>query len=330
MISSLQVTLILLLLGLGAGLFMLRDWVFGASTGASSSSRSLRSISEEFRALEDPSLLEVDTLAGSVGRRLSQESEVDPKQSRGISLAMRLRYAQLGQYPVYFCSVAQVGISLVVFLVARMYFKEILQLMSLFVGPLLVNYVINKRIETRARKFDADFPQFLLSVVGMLKTGLNTVQALQAGAEGLEENSLVRQEVELMLERLRLGVSEDRSIGSFGEDIHHEEIELFVQALILSRRVGGTLSDTLDRLAKQVRKRQNFKMAASGAVGMHRGSIWVIIVLIGLLQLYMFFATPSIVLGTWQNPSLNGFAQGAIAVMVLGVLWMNKMTNFKV
>jgi tight adherence protein B len=329
MISSFQITLILLFLGLGGGLFIFREWVFGVSSGTSSS-RSLRLISEELRELEESSAPDVETLAGALGRRISQDPEVEPKQPRGISLATRLRYAQLSQYPVYYCSAAQVAISLIAFLVARTYCKEVLQLMSLFVGPLLVNYLINKRIESRARKFDADFPQFLLSVVGMLKTGLNTVQALQAGAEGLEENSLVRQEVELMLERLRLGVSEDRSIGSFGEDINHGEIELFVQALILSRRVGGTLSDTLDRLAKQVRKRQNFKMAASGAVGMHRNSIWVIIALIAALQLYMLLATPGIILATWQNPSLNGYAQAAVAVMVLGVIWMNKMTNFKV
>lgn len=330
MMSGLQVTLILLLLGLGAGVFMLRAGVFGASTGSSSSGRSLRSMSDEFRSLDEDALGHVEVLAATRGRRLGREPELEAKQSRGLSLEMRLRYAQLGDYPVYFFSIAQVGISLAAFLVARVYCKEILQLLSLSIGPLIVNFVINRRIDARVRKFDADFPQFLLSVVGMLKTGLNTIQALQAGAEGLEEASLVRQEVELMVERLRLGVSEDRSIGSFGEDINHQEIELFVQALILSRRVGGTLSDTLDRLAKQVRKRQNFKMAASGAVGMHRGSIWVILALIGALQAYMLVSTPDIVLGTWRNPSLNGFAQGAIALMILGVLWMNKMTNFKV
>jgi tight adherence protein B len=330
MISGLQVTLILLLLGLGAGIFMLRAGVFGASTGGSSSGRSLRSLSDEFRSLGDEAVSDVEVLAATRGRRAGQEPELETKQSRGLSLEARLRYAQLGNYPVYFFSIVQVGISLAAFLVTRVYCKEILQLMALFVGPLVVNFVINRRIDQRVRRFDADFPQFLLSVVGMLKTGLNTIQALQAGAEGLEEASLVRQEVELMLERLRLGVSEDRSIGSFGEDINHQEIELFVQALILSRRVGGTLSDTLDRLAKQVRKRQNFKRAASGAVGMHRGSIWVILALVGGLQGYMLTSTPDLVLGTWRNPSLNGFAQGAVALMVVGVLWMNKMTNFKV
>ena len=330
MLSGSQITLLLLLLGLAAALFALRGWVFGASASGGSSARSLRSISDEFRSFGDIEVSEGDLLGEGRSRRLSQAAEVEPKQERGLSLEARLRYAQLGEYPVYFFSVLQVGISFVAFLIARMYCKEILQLMSLMIGPLVVNYIINRRIEARVRRFDADFPQFLLTVVGMLKTGLNTVQALQAGAEGLEETSLVRQEVELMLERLRLGVSEDRSIGSFGEDVCHPEIELFVQALILSRRVGGTLSDTLDRLAKQVRKRQNFKMAASGAVGMHRGSIWVILALIGALQAYMLASTPEIVLGTWKNPSLNGFAQGAVALMILGVLWMNKMTNFKV
>jgi len=321
---------LIVVLGVATAVFLLRGWAIGASTGGGSASRSLRSISDDLRSIGDTEPLDGDLLRDGRSRRLSQAAEVEQKQERGLSLEARLRYAQFGEYPVYVFSLVQVAISLAAFLVARMYCKELLQLMSLMVGPLVVNFIINRRIEARVRRFDADFPQFLLSVVGMLKTGLNTVQALQAGAEGLEETSLVRQEVELMLERLRLGVSEDRSIGSFGEDVHHPEIELFVQALILSRRVGGTLSDTLDRLAKQVRKRQNFKMAASGAVGMHRGSIWVILVLIAGLQAYMLASTPEIVLGTWKNPSLNGFAQGAIGLMVVGVLWMNKMTNFKV
>jgi tight adherence protein B len=330
MIFGLPITLVLLVLLLAVGVALLWSATVGASAGASSSGMSLRSISQEYRELDDATLSDEEPVLGMRERRGGQKQEIEAKHSRGLSLATRLRYAELGQYPVYFCSVAQVVISLASFTVAHMYCKEILQIMSLFVGPLVVNFLINRRIEARVKKFDADFPQFLLSVVGMLKTGLNTVQALQAGAEGLEETSLVRQEVELMLERLRVGVSEDRSIGSFGEDINHQEIELFVQALILSRRVGGTLSDTLDRLARQVRKRQNFKMAASGAVGMHRGSIWVILALIGGLQAYMYVSTPDIVLGTWQNQSLNGYAQASVALMILGVLWMNKMTNFKV
>lgn len=270
-------------------------------------------------------LLDRSRLRGFAGGDVAER-----KTERGLSLQARLRYANLASYPPYTFSLLQIGISLLAFFVARLYVKELLQIVALTSGPLLVNWFINRRIEKRVRDFDIDFPQFLLSVVGMLKTGLNTIQALEAAADGLEPNSMVRQEVELMLERFRVGVSEDRSIGSFAEDILHPEVELFVQALILSRRVGGTLSETLDRLAKQVRKRQSFKMSAKAAIGMHRGSVWVILALILGLQVYMYKVAPDLVLGTWQNPSLTGIAQSAIVVILLGIRWMNSMTRFKV
>jgi tight adherence protein B len=271
-----------------------------------------------------------DLLGRSRVRGLAGADVAERKTERGLSLQARLRYANLAAYPPYFFSLLQIGISLAAFFEARLYVKEVLQIVALTSGPLLVNWFINRRIEKRIRDFDIDFPQFLLSVVGMLKTGLNTVQALEAAAAGLEQHSIVRQEVELMLERFRVGVSEDRSIGSFAEDILHPEVELFVQALILSRRVGGTLSETLDRLAKQVRKRQTFKMSAKAAIGMHRGSIWVIVALIVGLQFYIYKIAPVLVLGTWQNPSLTGIAQSAVVLILLGIRWMNTMTKFKV
>jgi tight adherence protein B len=164
----------------------------------------------------------------------------------------------------------------------------------------------------------------------MLKTGLNPVQALEAAADNLEEDSVVRQEVELMLERFRVGVPEDRSIGSFGEDIAQPEIELFVQALLLSRRVGGSLSDTLDRLSKQVRKRRAFKMTASATVAQQRGSIWVIIGIMAVVQLYLFKMAPDMVEGAWTHPQLADFAQFALVLIWFGVMWMMKITNIKI
>ena len=251
-------------------------------------------------------------------------------ERRETSLDKRLRYAQLDTVPPYMVSVAQFVISLTAFFFARMFLREVLQITSLMLGPIIVNKIIERRIESRAKRFDTDFPQFLLSVTGMLKTGLNTIQALEAAASGLEEDSLVRQEVELMLERFRVGVPEDRSIGSFGEDIRQPEIELFVQALILSKRVGGSLSDTLDRLSKQIRKRQTFKLSASSSVSQSRGAIWVIIGLIAALQVFMLMTAPSMVLGAWQSPSLAGWAQGSLVIVVFGIFLMNKITNIKV
>jgi Flp pilus assembly protein TadB len=247
-----------------------------------------------------------------------------------LTLQKRLKYAQLSQYPPYLFAIAQIVLSVGAFLAVRPYCYELLQIFSLSTGPILVNGFINLRINTRVSRFDKDFPAFLLSFVGMLKTGLNPLQALDACGSNLEPASLVRQEVELMLERLRLGVSEERSIGSFGEDINHPEIELFVQALLLSRRVGGNLSDTIDRLARQTRKRQRFRAAAKAAVSMQRGSILFILVILIFLEGYLYVAWPECVITTWTDPSASKGAQFGLAMILTGLYWVVQVTKIRV
>lgn len=319
-----NVFLVLILIAAALGIVIILFMRAVAGNRADSGGKDLRSMMDFYREDSSDGMME-DPLVSPDGGGADVSNE-----RQETSLDKRLRYAQLDRIPPYMVSVAQIAISLTAFVVSRMFLREVLQVASLTLGPLIVNKIIERRIEARARRFDLDFPQFLLAVTGMLKTGLNTVQALEAAASGLEEESLVRQEVELMLERFRVGVPEDRSIGSFGEDIRQPEIELFVQALILSKRVGGNLSDTLDRLSKQIRKRQAFKLTASSSVSQQRGSIWVIIGLIAALQSFMFFTAPDMVVGAWKSPSLAGWSQGALVIIAFGVWLMNKITNIRI
>jgi len=246
-----------------------------------------------------------------------------------LTIKKRLKFAQMSIPVVAFHSL-EVAISLLAFIVVSLYLNIVLQLMSLLAGPLFMRWLVTSRLERRMKRFDVDYPQFLLSLVGLLKTGMNPVQGLEAAAQGLEHHSLVREEVEMMIERLRFGVSEDRSIGAFGEDVYHPEIELFVQALLLSRRVGGTLSDTLDRLAKQVRRRQYFRSAAVSAVGMQRGSIWIIIVMLCAMQLYMYAMYPDMIMAGLNDETGWQIWQVGISVILLGIFWVRQVTKIRV
>lgn len=260
----------------------------------------------------------------------AQGEEGGGSSDNKLTLQKRLKFAQLSHIPPFIFAIAQIFISVSAFLVARQYFYILLQLMALTAGPLIVNAFINFRVKSRFKRFDRDFPAFLLSFVGMLKTGLNPVQALEACAVNLEDSSLVRQEVELMLERLRLGVSEERSIGSFGEDVNHAEIELFVQALLLSRRVGGNLSETIDRLARQVRKRQYFRASAQAAVGLQRGSIIFILCILFSLEGYLYLAWPECVITTWTDPTASQVAQSGLTMIMIGMYWVLQVTKIRV
>lgn len=250
--------------------------------------------------------------------------------SSRLTLRKKLKFAQWTMPPIIF-RVCEVGISVLMFALAYLLGLNVAFLIvGLLSGPVFMRWILNLMIDRRFKAFDKDYPSFLLSLVSLLKTGMNTMTALEAAAKGLEEGSLVKQECELMIERLRYGVSEDKSIGAFGEDIYHPEIELFVQALLLSRRVGGVLSDTLERLAKQVRRRQFFRLAAVASVAMQRGSIWFIVGILVAMEIYLYFVYPDAVVGAIKDPVGWQIWQAAVLVIMSGIFWVRQVTKMRV
>lgn len=256
-------------------------------------------------------------------------STVRRQTSSRLTTAKKLKYGQWKITPAMY-HVFELVISLTVCALLSGKVAIPLQMISLVVGPIFMNVLVTRSIQKRFNAFDKDYPTFLLSLVGLLKTGMNPMQAIQAAAEGMEHGSLLRREIETMLERVRVGVSEEQSIGSFGDDILHPEIELFVQAILLSRRVGGTLSDTLNRLAGQVRKRQYFRKQAVAAVSMQRGSVWFIVAVMVALEIYLLWMFPQVVLEAIRDE--NGWIiwQAGITLILTGMFWVTQVSKIKV
>ena len=249
--------------------------------------------------------------------------------SSRLTLIKRLRYARWSITPIQWRALQLLAMVFTA-VPAAIFVGKPIMFLALLMSPLILDGFLVMSIGRRFKAFDKDYPVMLLSFVSLLKTGMSTITALEAAAKGLDEGSLVRIEVEMLVERLRLGLTEEQSINAFGEDIAHPELELFVQGLLLSRRVGGTLSTTLERLAKQVRKRQQFRQQAIAAVGMERGSMWMIAAIMTLLLTYLAIATPELILPAFKNSTGKTMIQCGGMAVVIGFFWSRKVTNVKV
>jgi tight adherence protein B len=246
-----------------------------------------------------------------------------------IDLEKKLKYAKWPITPFQFRCTQAFG-TLMAAVPAYQFATIWIFLMVVVMTPLLIGSALDKAVDKRFEMFDLDYPVLLLSYVSLLKTGMSAIQGLESAAKGLEEDSLVRLEVELLVERLRMGMTEEQAISAFGEDIAHPELELFVQSLILSKRVGGTLSATLERLAKQVRKRQQFRKQAVAAVGMERSSLHMIAFVMGLLMIYLTWTAPDLVVPAFSHPLGKKIFQFGIMVIVFGFYWSRKVTEIKI
>ena len=249
-------------------------------------------------------------------------------QSSALDLDKKLIFAQWKMTKITY-KIYTAILTAIFFLIAYLKLYMLWWVVAALFGPGLMSFLLNRAIMKRFNQFDRDYAPFLLALVGLLRTGMNPLQALSSAASQLEPDSLVRFEVELMLERIRVGAPEDKSVGAFGNDINHPEIELFVQALLLSMRVGGTLSDTLERLSKQVRRRQFFRSQAVSAVGLQRGSIWFIIIMQVALMTFIYFSLPQFVMDSINHPIGWMIWQTGVLIMVVAIYWVSQVSKIR-
>ncbi len=259
----------------------------------------------------------------------SELSRRDGERSSKMTLKKKIRYARWPILPWQF-RVIQGMCTVATFIPMYAIGSAWFMVGVIFLTPLVVGSVLDWAVDKRFRAFDVDYPVLLLSYVGLLKTGMNTITAFEAAAKGLSETSLARAEVELLIERLRLGLTEDQAISAFGEDIPHPEIELFVQSLLLSKKVGGKLSSTLERLTRQVRKRQQFRQQAVGAIAMERNSLYMVALIMGGVLIYLGIKSPELIVPALSHELGQKIFHAGIVLIAFGFYWSRRVSDIKV
>lgn len=328
--SGVIVTLIVLIVVLVLGISLL---LFNGRAGSKNSNTSLRNLvlAQKSSQLSDQqkSLKSKNSSLAYVAAEESGLSNHKKEKNSNKTLKRQLQYACWNITPMQYRLIKTL-ITLTILIPAYFKLTTVLFVVIAILIPLLVDSFLDRAVNARFELFDKDYPVLLLSYVSLLKTGMNAIQGLDEAAKGLDEESLVRAEVELLVERLRLGLSEDQAINAFAEDIPHPELELFVQSLILSRKVGGGLSKTLERLSKQVRKRQQFRKQAVAVVGMEKSSSYMIAAIMTALLIYLSITAPDLIVPAMSHPQGKKYVQGGLALIFLGFYWSKKVTNIKI
>jgi tight adherence protein B len=244
-------------------------------------------------------------------------------------LARNLQYAGWPISPGAYIAI-KIIVTLAFLIPAYMKATFVIQLLVIFLVPKLVDSALRFAIRRRSEEFDKDYPVLLLQLVSFLKGGMIAMTALREAANSLSESSVVRNEVDTLIERLKLGLSEEQAIGAFGENIDHPEMELFVQSFLLHCRTGGRLSATLERLAIQVRKRQQFRKEAYAAVASERISIYAIAGIMLFLLTFIFVKNPDLMYPSFYHDFGRILFQSGVSIIILGFYWSKRITDIQV
>lgn len=126
-----------------------------------------------------------------------------------------------------------------------------------FIGLILPNFYVNRRLKKRKKIIMRAFPDALDLLVACAEAGLGLTSAIQRVAHELHINHPVLSlELELVNSEMRAGVSRDEALRNLYRRTGVDEIRGLVSLLSQSVRFGTSISDTLRIYSEEFRDKR--------------------------------------------------------------------------
>ncbi|GGF19578.1 hypothetical protein GCM10011611_26900 [Aliidongia dinghuensis] len=164
------------------------------------------------------------------------------------------------------------------------------------------------------------FPDAIDLIVRAVRAGLPVSVALDAA--GKETPEPVGSEFSYIIADMRIGLDLDEALARAAQRIRLVDFDFFVASLVLQRKSGGNLSETLAVLSSVLRKREELRSKTKAITSEARMSAVVLACLPVFCGLAILFLNPSYFSIMLTDPKGAYVIGGTLASLTLGILSM--------
>jgi tight adherence protein B len=193
------------------------------------------------------------------------------------------------------------------------------------IGPFLY---LSVRAARRQAKFDEQLPATLQLLAGALQAGHSLQQAVDTVVH--EAGDPIAGEFQRVLTEARLGRPLEEALEAMAKRTRSVDFGWTVMAIRLQRQVGGNLAEVLNTVSQTIRdryalKRQVKALSAEGRLSSMILSVLPVLLFAALLLINPQFLRPLYTTGV----GIMMMAASAV-LMLLGIIWLRKITEIKV
>jgi len=318
------ITVILVLLCLGAGGFALVPSMLGSSRAE----KRLKSLQGDIRVNRQNIQLQRtrDDRRKTVQQALKSQNAA-LEQKKRVTLQQRLFQAGLktperdyirnsvivGAVVGLVCWVLQVPV----------YFAVVFGVAA---GYLLPRMYISRRTRSYQDKFLDELPNAVEAIVRGVKSGLPLNDSVRVVAKEVKEP--VRSEFARVLDQQAIGKSMTEAVQILFERVPLPEVNFFVVVITVQSQAGGNLSEALGNLARVLRNRKKMKAKVKAMSSEAKASAMIIGSLPFVVSGLVSVVTPGYLAPLWQTQVGMICLGGAAAMMSIGIFIMRKMIQF--
>jgi tight adherence protein B len=155
-------------------------------------------------------------------------------------------------------------------------------------------YIVRRLAERRRRMLEDQLADAMVSFSNGVKAGLSLPQAMDILAQ--QSPRPVRDEFRQIVAEFNLGKPMEQTLVEAKERLRSENFSLFAAAVLASRRSGGKLNETVERIARSVLEMQRLeRKVASETAQARKSAVYMAIAPAMILVVYYFVDTENTV-----------------------------------
>jgi tight adherence protein B len=175
------------------------------------------------------------------------------------------------------------------------------------------------------RQFLDIFPDALDLIVRAVRGGLPVLEAIQLAAHEIRPPVAV--EFERMLGEIRIGVEMEDALQHAADRIRVPDFRFFVVSLLLQRRTGGSIAETLSNLSAIIRQRKALRMKARALTAEAMASTVVVAIMPFVAGVGLFLIDRQVLAILFIDPRGRFMLGVAMVSLLFGIIVMKVMIS---
>jgi len=306
-------------------------WLIALITGV----RLWRARTDRARAINER-ISQIGLLHTTVNNRLSERREL----SRIDWLAHYLGRSWIAQRIDRLLAVAGSDARLDVFLVsiagaaivvgsalAYLTGSSVIVLLGVLVVVALPFFYLRFAKRRRAAVFEKQLPNVLDFISRAMQAGHAFGAAIEMAAS--EAPQPIGAEFAKAHAQMNHGVPIQKALSDLANRIDSADLNFFAAAVSINHEVGGDLAALLNNLAALIRSRMEMRESLKAITAEGRLSAKILVVLPFVIAAVFFVLQPEMVSVLWQTEAGQDLLTAAGVLMLLGILWINRIIQFR-
>ncbi len=186
-------------------------------------------------------------------------------------------------------------------------------------------YLIRRLAEQRRERVEMQLADAMVTFSNAIRAGLSLAQSLDILANQCPRP--VSDEFRQIVGEYKLGKPLERTLREAKERLHSENFSLFAAALLASRRSGGQLNETVDRIAHSVRESQRLERKLKVETAQARKSAVYMAMVPPVILFIYYFVDPINTVRLFTTIPGQILLSASVVLNILAYLWARMILN---